>query len=443
MASIPSFRIAVPGADPVEAGGPEGDGADLFGSLLSLAAPAVPGEGEADSPPVLPSLPDGEAFLTGEDAVADASTEEAAKTDEADVSDLLAAAFPPVPPTAVKTMAPAGKDEVPVPVRPKTASPATAPALSVAEQPISAAKPDIEAVAATRPVDPMPVPAPTAGSRASPGDAAPTPAPIAEPAPAPMRRVVMPSAVSDAPDRKEMPRAHGGRAAAPASAESANRPRPEDFSIRALPEQAQPEMGAPTVRPAAPQPAGVAPPLTVSETAPPPLAMPTPAPVAQSMSPASPPPAAPPLPQAVLDLGGDGEWLDQIARDIARSADGDQPLRFRLHPETLGHLKVELTQGQQGASIRLVAESEAARAILADAQPRLVAEARAQGVRIDETRVDVETGGRHAGTGAFGREGGQGDAPGGRRPASVAGRFAADAVDGPAPAAAPRAERYA
>lgn len=97
-----------------------------------------------------------------------------------------------------------------------------------------------------------------------------------------------------------------------------------------------------------------------------------------------------------LDLARDTEWLDRLARDIARAGAADAPLRFRLHPQTLGHLQVELQRGDHGTAVRLTVETEAARQILADAQPRLAAEARAQGVRIAETHVDLTGSGRHA-----------------------------------------------
>ena len=97
-----------------------------------------------------------------------------------------------------------------------------------------------------------------------------------------------------------------------------------------------------------------------------------------------------------LDLARDGEWLDRLARDIARAGSADTPLRFRLQPQTLGHLQVELQQGDHGTAVRLTVETEAARQLLADAQPRLAAEARAQGVRIAETHVDLSGSGRHA-----------------------------------------------
>lgn len=90
-----------------------------------------------------------------------------------------------------------------------------------------------------------------------------------------------------------------------------------------------------------------------------------------------------------LDLVKDTQWLDTLARDIARAAQNDNPLRFQLNPEHLGSLKVELVNGANGTSVKLTADTEAARAILSDAQPRLLAEARAQGLRISEAHVDL------------------------------------------------------
>lgn len=96
-----------------------------------------------------------------------------------------------------------------------------------------------------------------------------------------------------------------------------------------------------------------------------------------------------------LDLARDGEWLDRLARDISSSADRDGTLRFRLNPQALGQLRVELSQGEHGTNIRMSVDTEAARTILADAQSRLVSEARAQGVRIGETQVDLSGSDQH------------------------------------------------
>jgi flagellar hook-length control protein FliK len=105
-----------------------------------------------------------------------------------------------------------------------------------------------------------------------------------------------------------------------------------------------------------------------------------------------------------LDMAHEGEWLDRLAKDIAQSAGSDsQPLRFRLNPETLGSLRVEISQDRNGAAVRLTADTEAARAIIAEAQPRLIAEARAQGIRISEAHVDV---GSHTASGDQRRQNG-------------------------------------
>ena len=139
-----------------------------------------------------------------------------------------------------------------------------------------------------------------------------------------------------------------------------------------------------------------------------PLAMPAPVVSALSPDPAMTPvqPTGPEAPQVQdvvqqlieheLDLAQDGEWLDQLARDIARSGGSEGPMRFRLNPQTLGHLQVEVAQGDEGVAIRLTVETEGARAIIADAQPRLMAEARAQGVRVTETQVDLAGARDHA-----------------------------------------------
>jgi flagellar hook-length control protein FliK len=100
-----------------------------------------------------------------------------------------------------------------------------------------------------------------------------------------------------------------------------------------------------------------------------------------------------------LDLARDSVWLDQLARDIVATAAGDSQLRFKLNPEHLGSLHVELLRHDDGAAVRMTTESEAARAVLADAQGRLVAEARAHGMRITETSVDLNRGGNGGGDG--------------------------------------------
>lgn len=59
-------------------------------------------------------------------------------------------------------------------------------------------------------------------------------------------------------------------------------------------------------------------------------------------------------------------------------------------------MQVELSQSERGTQVRMTVETEAARHILTDAQPRLLAEARAQGVRIAETAIDLSSQGQQA-----------------------------------------------
>jgi flagellar hook-length control protein FliK len=94
----------------------------------------------------------------------------------------------------------------------------------------------------------------------------------------------------------------------------------------------------------------------------------------------------------VLDLAKGGEWINELARDIAKSASADGTMRFRLAPETLGELRVEITPGERGAIVKLHVTSEAAQQALAEASSKLVQEARAQGVRIAEAEVSLAGG---------------------------------------------------
>jgi flagellar hook-length control protein FliK len=102
--------------------------------------------------------------------------------------------------------------------------------------------------------------------------------------------------------------------------------------------------------------------------------------------------AARTLAARTLDLARDGAWVEQLARDIGRAAAGDGVMRLRLTPETLGELRIEISQSERGLGLRLTTTSEQAQAALAEAQPRLLAEARAQGLRVADAQVDLAGG---------------------------------------------------
>ncbi len=92
-----------------------------------------------------------------------------------------------------------------------------------------------------------------------------------------------------------------------------------------------------------------------------------------------------------LDLARGDAWLDDLARDIAASAVRGGYLKFALAPETLGRLDVEVRRGGDGVSIHMAARNETARDVLNTAQPRLIEEIRAQGVRVTGSEVSAGT----------------------------------------------------
>jgi len=110
---------------------------------------------------------------------------------------------------------------------------------------------------------------------------------------------------------------------------------------------------------------------------------------AGGMAGVAPAPTADAMVQQQLSVAQDGQWLDTLARDIAQTAGSGNDLHFKLDPQHLGSLTVSIAQGSDGAAIRMSTDSADTRTILIDAQPRLVAEARAQGLRISETHVDL------------------------------------------------------
>lgn len=90
-----------------------------------------------------------------------------------------------------------------------------------------------------------------------------------------------------------------------------------------------------------------------------------------------------------LDMLRDTQWLDNLAHDISQAASQNGHLKFQINPEHLGSLAIEITHGEAGASIRMTTDNDHARAIIADAQPRLIAEVRAQGLRVADSHVDL------------------------------------------------------
>lgn len=106
-----------------------------------------------------------------------------------------------------------------------------------------------------------------------------------------------------------------------------------------------------------------------------------------------------------LDLASDTQWLDDLAKDIVSAARTDQRLSFRLLPPTLGKLDVDLAGSDAGMSVRMSTPSQEARSIIAAAQPQLISELRAQGIRIAETEVNLSDSGQRGQQGQAGQQG--------------------------------------
>lgn len=85
----------------------------------------------------------------------------------------------------------------------------------------------------------------------------------------------------------------------------------------------------------------------------------------------------------------DPRWIDRMAQEIADLANGDGRARFRLNPETLGSMEITVRHTADGISVRFEVDNESTRALLAHTEQRLQAEARANGLRIADTQVDL------------------------------------------------------
>lgn len=117
--------------------------------------------------------------------------------------------------------------------------------------------------------------------------------------------------------------------------------------------------------------------------------------------------------------GGEGQ------RDWAGTFDAGGAAWIEARTHSLGAVAIEVTRVVDGLAIALGAPTNEARALLADAQPRLAADARAAGFALSQSRVDDAPSGDRRG--------------GGRQPRS---RFATLTPASPATSASP-ADRYA
>lgn len=96
--------------------------------------------------------------------------------------------------------------------------------------------------------------------------------------------------------------------------------------------------------------------------------------------------------ERVLDLASDGAWIDQLAHDIAATKSDSGDISFRLMPRHLGRLDVAMLVGDEGVSLKLDTQNDAAATIVTAAQGRLVEDLRQQGVRVTGSEVTCTPG---------------------------------------------------
>lgn len=94
------------------------------------------------------------------------------------------------------------------------------------------------------------------------------------------------------------------------------------------------------------------------------------------------------LGQQVIDMSSGGQWIDGLAKEIATLAAGTGQGSFRLSPEHLGPMRVDIRQGDLGAEISLTVQTAAAESALRQDSDTLKNDAQLSAVRVHEVRVE-------------------------------------------------------
>lgn len=104
--------------------------------------------------------------------------------------------------------------------------------------------------------------------------------------------------------------------------------------------------------------------------------------------------------QAVLDMRRQ-EWMGKMVETIEamRDAAPVKETRITLMPDALGRVDISVRQDGDRVHVHFAAETQAARQLLTDAQPRLSELAEQRGVRLGQTSVDSGQSGTNAQSG--------------------------------------------
>lgn len=110
------------------------------------------------------------------------------------------------------------------------------------------------------------------------------------------------------------------------------------------------------------------------------------------------------LGQQVVDMGVSGQWINDIARQIASISANPGHGSFRIESAELGAVRVDIAPASVGggSDILMRVDSDAAFAALNDDKERLMQDARMASVRIGELRIDRVAPGQEAARGDMG-----------------------------------------
>ncbi len=391
-----------PAGGPIASGSPAPTGiAALFSALMSgVASPSAPGSGQNGPLPLSPDAP----AIAGEGA--DNSAPLAIEPDTADTPS-LALEMTTYLDQIGKTIEPVRKKEaastLPVTVQPSVAKDAagdvpdgTSPGMDQLDDTQSQGGADMPTLAVATPSAPIASPLiPSETLRSAPPADGAAPSPIAKPTTATAVAAGTPNADEPA-SQADLAAAiaaftqQQGMASKPAGMGKPTQPSASQFAVPKSDTAATPPSPASTTTDNVPTDSAtqVQSPATPSAT---PLATQT---SAQPFAAGAAQPVADiggMLGQQVIDMGSGGQWIDGLAREIAALSKGEGQGSFRLSPEHLGPMRVEIRAGDQGANVTLTVETKAAEAMLVQDRHLLKADAQLSALRIGEVTVERVT----------------------------------------------------
>ncbi|MDV3458478.1 flagellar hook-length control protein FliK [Sphingomonas sp. HF-S4] len=418
MIQLSSLLPAIPHG-PVRPAALDPAGASSFAlAMTALAAPrvALPPPLDGDADPLLPArqpLAEGGKDLPEDLGEGDAETDSPA--DDPDLAEDTAFAWFAMPLPA--ETAPPTPAKPSMPVEGATAEPmaiATPPAVPVPamatplvpmpgdpEQPIAGAEPAVTAAALVPPALPEATAATALGIEGAPIDVAsletvPVPAATVGGAvqEAPRVRVAAPRAtVPPAEDAPAAPHIEAPIREAPAPLPP-SAPRPAQFqpaTAPVAPPTVTPQLAAAIEAAALGAPAVSAPSRRAPAIEAAVIAL---APSADSVRPHA-VAAAADVEQSMIDMRRQ-EWMGQMVEQIEalRDAAPLRETRLSLAPEALGKVDISIRQEGEHVHVHFATETQAARQLIADAQPRLGELAEARGIKLGQTSFESGTAGQ-------------------------------------------------